>query len=101
LPQGRLVSASVLALLPGSCSGPTVGVEGQLGSGVGGGLAKGPGAGRVPLGRPFPSVVAGPLGAQVGGEDPDPVVGSADVAPVLGADVVAGGEVAGGAVVVG
>ena len=36
LPQGRLVSASVLALLPGSCSGPSVGVEGQLGSGVGG-----------------------------------------------------------------
>jgi hypothetical protein len=43
-------------------------------------------------------VVAGPLGAQVGREDPDPSVGSADVAPVLGADVVPGGEVAGGEV---
>jgi hypothetical protein len=47
------------------------------------------------------SVVPGPLGLQVAEEDPDPVVGSADVAPVLGADVVAGGEVAGGAGLVG
>jgi len=93
LPHGRLVSASVLALLPGSWSRPSVGVEGQLGSVATGGLVSGPGAGRVPLGCPFPPVVTGSMVTQVAGEDPDPVVRSADVAPVLGADVVAGGAV--------